>query len=422
MLPLIIMLVLSSPIHYYLELTSDCNNLCVGCGNVLKYNKGPSLSADQWLKIFNKISSHTVHLRLSGGEPTLHPEFEYLIGLINKTDISFTIFTNGRWHNPERIISFLHNITGNEGLLVSIHGDTPSIHEAFTQVKNSFTDTVQNIKRAGEAGINVATSTIITSLNYNRIDKLIAFTENLRVDKAFFARYLPVQNHEITPTDDQLGEAIYKIEKHRENGAKVEFSVCIPLCFAPSSSEGCLAGVTYCVIDPWGNVRPCTHTPLICGNLLEQSVEEIWHGPEMQRWRDMIPVQCHSCLEFSKCHGGCRAAAMIEGLEKDPLMCEPILEKLQEPPEELMLYEAAYPVSHFTVRSESFGYILIRGNHVTPVAHQAKPILDTLNGCLNLRQIRERFGQEGLDFVGSLYQKGLLEMREKMHDNQFSKE
>ncbi len=411
---MIIMLVLSFPIHYFLELTSQCNNSCVGCGNVLNNKKNHSLSADQWLKIFNKISSHAVHLRLSGGEPTLHPEFKYLIDLIDKIGIPFTLFTNARWHDSERIINFLHNITENKGLLVSIHGSTSDIHEAFTCVNGSFAETIQNIKRAVDAGINVATSTIITRSNYRLVTDIIALTAELGVGRAFFARYLPVQNEIIAPTDDQLKEAIHAIEIHRKNGARAEFSVCIPRCFTPSSSEGCLAGVTYCVIDPWGNVRPCTHTPLICGNLLKQSIEEIWHGPEMQSWRDMIPAQCHSCLEFPKCHGGCRAAAMIEGLEKDPLMGKPILEKPQKPPEELILHEEAYPVSHFTVRSESFGYVLIRGNHVTPVAHQAKPILDALNGCLSLRQIREHFGQEALDFVGSLYQKGLVEMREKI--------
>ncbi len=408
------MFFLSAPIHYVIELTPKCNNKCIGCGTVFSDRTIHLLSANQWQDVLKKISPHAANLRLSGGEPTQHPEFKAIIEAICDINVSVLLFTNARWHNPDKIISLMQNLPQEKGLLISVHGHNPSIHESFTRVNDSFAETIQNIRRAVDAGINVATSTIITSSNYRLISDIIALTSELGIGRAFFARYLPVQSEAIASTDDQLKEAIHTIEIHRKNGAKAEFSVCIPPCFTPSSSEGCFAGVTYCVIDPWGNVRPCTHTPLICGNLLKQSIEEIWHGPEMQSWRDMIPAQCHSCLEFPKCHGGCRAAAMIEGLEKDPLMGKPILKKPQEPPEELILHEEAYPVSHFTVRSESFGYVLIRGNHVTPVAHQAKPILDALNGCLSLRQIRERFGQEALDFVGSLYQKGLVEMREKI--------
>lgn len=404
------MFVLSAPIHYVLELTPNCNNGCIGCGNVFPDRGIPFLSADQWQDVLIRLAPHAANLRLSGGEPTLHPEFETIIKAICEINVSVALFTNARWINPDRIISLLDDIPQNKGLLISLHGANPEVHEAFTCVKDSFTETVQNIKQAVNANINVATSTIITNKNYSQISDIIAFTAELGVERAFFARYLPVENNSVTPTADQLREAIKTIEIQRKDDARAEFSVCIPRCFTSSSSEGCFAGVTYCVIDPWGNVRPCTHTSLICGNLLKQSIQEIWHSPEMQRWRDMIPAQCHSCLEFSKCHGGCRAAAMIEGLEKDPLMCEPILEKPQEPSQELVLYEEACPTGHFTIRSESFGYVLIRGNRVTPVAHQAKPILDALNGSLTLGQIKENFGQEALDFIGSLYQKGFVEL------------
>jgi hypothetical protein len=56
-------------------------------------------------------------------------------------------------------------------------------------------------------------------------------------------------------------------------------------------------------------------------------------------------------------------------------------------------------------------YVLVRGNRVTPVGHRAKPILDALDGRSTLRQIEERFGQKALDFVGSLYRKGFVELR-----------
>ena len=116
--------------------------------------------------------------------------------------------------------------------------------------------------------------------------------------------------------------------------------------------------MAYCTVDPWGNVRPCNHAPLICGNLLERSIEEIWQGAAMNRWRGMIAEQCWHCQELPRCHGGCRAVAMLQGVEKDPLMRSPILEKDPEPCQELTLYEGARPVGRYVLRAEEFGYVL----------------------------------------------------------------
>ena len=406
-----LMLLLSAPIHYTLELTPECNNLCIGCGNVFLDRTRPPLSAVQWQEVLNKIAPHATRVRLTGGEPTLHPEFGAIVEAISGLDVSFALLTNARWQAPDRLIGLLRNIPQCKGLLVSLHSATPGTHEAFTQVNGSFGETVNNIRRAVAADLTVATSTIITKVNYSQINDIIAFSAELGTERAVFARYLPVRSSAPTPTRDQLRKAIEAVEAQREDGVRAEFSVCIPQCFASSSSAGCLSGVTYCVVDSWGNVRPCTHTSLVCGNLLEQPIEEIWHGPEMQRWREMIPDQCRDCLEFPRCHGGCRAAAMLHGLEKDPLIGEPILEREREPPEELVLYEGAHPTPRFEIRPESFGYLLVRGNVAVPVAHQAKPILDALDGRSTLRQIGERFGQESLNFVGALYKKGIVEMR-----------
>jgi len=405
------MLVPTAPIHYTLELTPKCNNRCIGCGDVFPDQPVSYLSAIQWQEVLKQLSPHVAHLRLTGGEPTLHPEFEGIIEAIGGLGISFVLLTNARWQDPDGLIGFLHNIPQCKGLVISLHGATPSSHEAFTQVVGSFAETVNNIRRAVAAGLMVSTSTVITKANCSQINDIIAFSAELGAERAVFARYLPVRSDGITPTCDQLREVVSTVEAQRRCDAQVEFSLCIPQCFAPSSSVGCLSGVTYCVVDPWGNVRPCTHASLACGSLLEQSIEEIWHGLEMQRWREMIPAQCHDCLEFPKCHGGCRAAAMMYGLEKDPLIGEPILERAQELHEGLMLYGGAYPIPHFEIRSESFGYLLVRGNVAVPVARQAKLVLDALDGRSTLRQIGERFGQEALNFVGELYKKGIVEMK-----------
>lgn len=403
-------LILSAPILYSLELTPACNNRCLGCSNVFD-RKAQPLPTTQWERILTALKPHIHRLKLTGGEPTLHPEFETIVATLHELDISFALFTNARWRDPARLVAFLQTVPQCSGLLISLHGATAASHDAFTGVPGSFVETCANIRRAVAAELNVTTSTVITSYNWHEVENIVRLSQELGANHAVFNRYLGKPLPQVEPGEDQLRQAVKAIDSLRRQGNRVKFGNCIPQCFHPSSSTGCLAGVAYCTIDPWGNVRPCNHAPLICGNLLEQSIEEIWHGEAMSRWRGMIAEQCRHCLELPRCHGGCRAIAMIQGVEKDPLMRSPILEKESEPPEELMLYEGARPLGCYALRAEDFGYVLVRGNRIVPVTAAAKPVLDACDGTTTLLQLRERFGQESLDFVGSLVKKGLVELR-----------
>jgi hypothetical protein len=93
------------------------------------------------------------------------------------------------------------------------------------------------------------------------------------------------------------------------------------------------------------------------------------------------------------------------------LMRNPVVEEELEPSKELILYEGAHPVGRYTLRVEDFGYVLVRGNRIVPVAAAARPVLDACDGQTSLVQLREHFGQEALDFVGLLVRKGLVELR-----------
>lgn len=407
-------LTLSHPYTAYLELTSACNNRCPGCSNVFASRQSPQpLDAAQWTGILLKLRPHIHQLKITGGEPTLHPQFEAIIKQIAAMDIPFVLFTNAQWSDPQRVVGFLREVPQCQGLLVSLHGATAASHKAFTAVPGSFEETIANVRQAVTAELILTTSTVITRHNWAEMEDITCLSHHLGAHHAVFNRYLGIALPEIEPTPSQLCTAIEAVESLATHPASeanhsVKFGNCIPQCFAPSSSTGCLAGAVYCTVDPWGNVRPCNHAPLMVGNLMEQSVEEVWLSEGMERWRKMIDPQCESCQELSRCHGGCRAMVLIRG--KDPLMRSPIQDKIPSQSPELPLYEGAYPIAHFTSRPESFGLVLIRGNRIVPVVAHAKPFLDACDGTVTLRQVQQRFGQEALNLVGSLYQAGVMEL------------
>jgi radical SAM protein with 4Fe4S-binding SPASM domain len=408
--------VLSTPVLYAWELTPACNNRCVGCPNVFPRDRQTQVDGESapepprfadWRAVLDRLAPHAQRLKLTGGEPTLHPDFQSIVEYLDVVGVEFVVFTNGRWLEPTALLDVLAGSRRLVGLLVSLHGAQAQSHESFTGVPGSFEETVENIRLAVAQGITVAISLVLTCHNVDHTADIVELSEQLGAHHVVFNRYLGPAIDGITPSPTDLARAARDIGALRCQGRAVKFGNCIPQCFIPNDSYGCLAGVAYCAVDPWGNVRPCTHSSLIAGNLLEQPVEEIWFSSTMQRFRDAVPPQCHQCSAFAVCHGGCKALAMDLGVEKDPLATDP-LPASDRPPSPIHLHPDMRPVSRFVVRPEEWGLVLLRGNTVFPVRREAAPILEALDGQSTLEEIGQIFGPPALSLVGSLYQRGLI--------------
>jgi len=212
---------------------------------------------------------------------------------------------------------------------------------------------------------------------------------------------------EIEPTFNQMAFATRHIESIMREGAPIKYGIGVPQCFEPNSSAGCLAGVAYIAIDPWGNVRPCSHTPTIVGSLLKNSLAELWHGPEMQTWRNLMPQECKTCAAYSICHGGCRVMAEIRPTHRDPLRLEP-LKSFSSSPIELELPSNGKPVFKALLREETFGYSILHSGRIMVIRKEAKTLIDTCNGQTNFAEIAQKYGQSSLDLLGEMFSKGMI--------------
>lgn len=329
------------PSMAYLELTPICNNNCVGCPNAMFTSSlNPRrikpdyqcnyLKGTQWKSVINELSQTVSAVNLTGGETTLHPDFEEIVSYLDACGIDFVIFTNGRWSKPQQLISLLKRLKHFKGFLLSIHGASAFSHELFTKVTGSFDDAMKNVRLAIENNLWVTISTVITKANCNELDKVVQLATDLHADEISFNRFLipnlpeeSLSTFDLCPSSVELKNAILMIESMKEKYSDVlpiSYGPCIPQCFAESSSKGCSAGEEFFVIDPLGNVKPCTDTTLICGNILANSLEEIWLSKEMEYWRSLSNTTCNSCSVLSICKTGCKAMALASGLQRDPLM------------------------------------------------------------------------------------------------------
>jgi AdoMet-dependent heme synthase len=318
----------NSPVsHFFLELTPDCNNDCPGCGSLNVHRPGPPpLPAAGWQEIIDKLPPTTQRLRITGGEPTLHPEFEEIVANINSLGIHFSVFTNARWSDPGAVINFLSDKRNLECILVSIHGARANSHEAFTATPGSFDETIANVRRAAQAGLHVASSTVITQPNYAEMGDIVALMTSLGVERITINRYIGPPLPEIEPDEGELSIAISAIEKLAakiyppQQRSVLRYGTPMPHCFTDNSSNGCMAGFVHAAIDPWGNLRPCSHTSITPGNLLKGDFDGIWESPVMKRWRKDVLYQCDGCSIVDRCRGACLAQALWQKMSFDPLI------------------------------------------------------------------------------------------------------
>ena len=80
---------LSIPHNCYLILTSNCNMRCLHCYG--KYGidvPNNEMNGDEWCKVIEDLSNSGVFfVNVSGGEPTVHPDFIQIINSLVKNEI-----------------------------------------------------------------------------------------------------------------------------------------------------------------------------------------------------------------------------------------------------------------------------------------------------------------------------------------------
>ncbi|MGC9046940.1 MAG: radical SAM protein [Minisyncoccia bacterium] len=163
---------------------NKCNNHCVMCTNPLSFQLDDSTPysfeyiTERWK---NKNLKPNDVLCLTGGEPTMHPDF---LKLLNWFRVNFPLFpiaiaSNGRlfsYHNFAKRVLKINNLI----LEIAIHGYNEQTHDRVTRTKGSFNQTIKglhNILKYKNNTQEIEIRIIITKLTYKYIDKILHFLQ-----------------------------------------------------------------------------------------------------------------------------------------------------------------------------------------------------------------------------------------------------
>ncbi len=116
-------------------------------------------------------------LVLSGGEPTLYPE--YIIDLISLANglgyKKYIIQTNGYGiATSDRLVSFLDGIAGNSEICISfsVHGHVAALHDRISDTVGAFEYLMEAVEKISKTRCLIYTNTVINAYNINCLNNI----------------------------------------------------------------------------------------------------------------------------------------------------------------------------------------------------------------------------------------------------------
>jgi len=233
-----------------IKLGYSCNNNCIHCvisdfrDTVLREGKPEDIPEEEYRKELLDSRKRADRITFTGGEPTVRKELFDLVAFARDIGFSITMQTNGRRLSDPNYTAALCSIAPIN-FCIALHGPNAEIHDAITQMKGSFYETVQGIRNiienrnsskdlSGKLVISkvnaphmVETVKFIISLGFSRVN--LTFPHACGNARKFFFDVVPRYS------DIKL-QVLNAIETCRLNSISVDTET-IPYCFLPDVEQ-----------------------------------------------------------------------------------------------------------------------------------------------------------------------------------------
>ncbi len=301
--------------------TNQCNMFCDHCYRDAGAKLSDELSTEEAKKLIDDIKKAGFQIMIfSGGEPLMRPDIYELGAYARSAGLRPVLGTNGTLITSEAAAKLKES--GFMAAGVSLDSLVPEKNDSFRKLENTFERTVQGMKNLKEAGVRFQIHTTVMDWNQEELEAITDFA----VDIGAMAHHIFF----LVPTGRGVNietEALRVVEYERTIARIMEKQKTVPIELKPTCapqfmriagkkdipvrfSRGCLAGISYCIISPSGNVQPCAYMDTALGNVRDVPFDVIWKENELlQKLRSQdYDGKCGICDYKEKC-GGCRARA-----------------------------------------------------------------------------------------------------------------
>ena len=320
-----------SQIYFYL--TEGCNLRCRHCWIAPKYQGGrssyPSLSWELFRLIIKQAKPLGLSgVKLTGGEPLLHPQIHKILEEIRANDLRLTVETNGLLCTEG--LAQKMAACKNPFVAVSLDAADAETHEWVRGVSGSFEAAKEGLRNLVEADLRPQVIMTLMARNKDQMEAVVHLAELLGCGSVKFNILQPIARGEKMHEEGQtLGiEELVEVGEWVENvlssSTNLRLYYSHPLAFRPLSKmfgdkgDGCgvcgILGHLGVLAD--GSYALCgigeTVPQLIFGHAAKDDLEDVWdNAPVLQELRQGLPQRlegiCGQCLMQSRCLGNCIA-------------------------------------------------------------------------------------------------------------------
>lgn len=309
-----------------IDITTDCNLRCRHCRlEKIRYN----MSLDEIEVICKKLAKyHTNCIFVSGGEPTVRADIVDVIKLMKRYIPVITLNTNGTLLDRKLIEELID--AGVNYFQISLDGLEKDHNEI--RGNGTFEKTINDMQILSEYSdrINIHVSSVVSLLNIDKMEDFIKFLiieKKLPLQIIGFKRYVPKNEMAGTYNLGQEGlKKLYEsVEYLRDKYSDYTKIVCdFPQKNVFNAAEawriiekynlkcaGCSAVSGGPAIRTDGSISPCSLLDVSYGNILTDSIEDIYESEIFQNLMDRkLEGRCGECQHKLIC-GGCRAVAFL---------------------------------------------------------------------------------------------------------------
>jgi radical SAM protein with 4Fe4S-binding SPASM domain len=351
-----------APITIVWNFTNRCNLNCLHCHqDSSPKSSAKELTTSQAFKVIDNMSDAGVAiLTFSGGEPLLRRDLYAAVKRAADLGMLCTVASNGTLMTRETSVKLAK--AGIRRVEIGLDGATAETHDFLRNKQGSFEATMKGIKNCADLGFDeVAATMTLHSKNVNELEATMKLAEKLGVTRFYLNRLIPAGRGknacylDVTPEEKiksleilyrkfhksvsegcgmqcyargmtyyarigyerskgqlfTVSEALSGYEKMFQN--KFELGVSKIVRKMAKGFSGCSVGLTYAGLTASGDLLPCVPAPIKLGNLVEQSLKEMWVSNELLNYvrnRKALKGSCKICAHSGLC-GGCRYTAYV---------------------------------------------------------------------------------------------------------------
>ncbi len=301
--------------------TNKCNMYCSHCYRDSGKEQKEELNTEEGKRLLEEIAKSGFKMMIfSGGEPLMRKDIFELIEHASKLGLIPVLGSNGTLITLEMAKKL--KAAGAKSVGISLDSLNEEKHNNFRGYENAWKDTVQGMKNCKEVGLKFQIHSTVMNWNKEEILNITDFAVEIGASAHHIFFLVPTgRGAEIEQQSlgaKEYEELLTNIMKKQQQ-VNIELKpTCAPqftriaenLGVKTRFKRGCLAGISYCIVSPKGDVQPCAYLMEVAGNVRQTPFNEIWTNSTIFKTLRTLDYKgsCGACKYKQSC-GGCRARA-----------------------------------------------------------------------------------------------------------------